>query len=95
MILVLFIYLESIRVSHRFCLYPTSPSSLSGLAVPSVMITVLSNSCMVFEGKKLLRKHSIVDDCGHALNTSKVLQRELDDGTKMINDYMIIKKLGK
>ena len=46
------------------------------------------------ENPRQLRRLNTMFD-GHVMNTTKVVKRELDDGTKMINDYIIVKKLGK
>ena len=39
-------YLFMVRSSHRFCLYPTSPSLRSGLEVPTVTTTTSSPSSL-------------------------------------------------
>jgi hypothetical protein len=45
------------------------------------------------DGRCLRRCHTIME--GHVWHTSKVTEQEQSDGTKMVNDYIIVRKLGK
>jgi len=54
-IFVWFLYFFSVFSSHRFCLCPTSPSSLSGLALLRTIITVLSICVIWLKGKYCLK----------------------------------------